>query len=280
MATNNPAALNAQFEDRLIPWELLDEPPDAQRETMEEQELADLALSIGDVGLLEPLIVMPNGQRYTIRAGHRRYIACGIAQYSPVPCRVVVAGIVDDLAMMEAENAFREDVNVIEQACFYQRLLIERCGNDVDMLVIRVRRKREFVEDRLNLLLGHPNVVDALRNKRISLAVARELNKVKDPNRLLILLDTAVQQGATARQVNQWRRDADNLQAIVLPDVDSPGADGDGTAPVAAFSMECLFCESGEHQHMMEMVYLHAPCKGLLLRMLQRAAQPAAAGEN
>jgi ParB family transcriptional regulator, chromosome partitioning protein len=270
MATPAPNSLNAQYENREIPLELIDEPAVPERETMEEWDLAELALSIAGEGLIKPLIVKQVGERFETIAGHRRLLGCRLAKYSPVPCRVKINDQVDDLAILVAENQHVEAVNTVEEARFYRRVLVEMCENDVDLLCLKVRRKRNYVEDRLVLLMGYPNVIDALQAKKISFAVARELNKVKDPNRLLIMLDVSITQGASARQVEQWRREADNEAAI---QVASPNPDDQATNPSAiapGFSMKCLFCEDGDDPHLMVMEYLHKPCKKIVERMMGR----------
>ena len=181
--------LNAQYEQRDIPLLLIDEPKTPERETMEPEYLADLASDIKECGLIKPLIVKPAQKRFEVVAGHRRLLACRIIKYSPVPCRVSVNGVVDPDSRLVSENAHTEAVNAVEEARFYERLLNAQCKHDVDLLCLKVRRRREFVEDRLLLLRGSPNVLTALHRKEISIAVARELNKVSDPNRLLLLLD-------------------------------------------------------------------------------------------
>jgi ParB/RepB/Spo0J family partition protein len=272
MATATAELLNAQFVDRVIALHLLDEPRDAERETMDEAVLAELALSIGEVGLLKPLIVREVDNRFEVRAGHRRLLACRLVSYNTVPCRVIVAGQVDDLAIMIAENENVEAVNPVEQARFYRRVLEERCGNDVDALCIVVRRKRAHVEDRLLLLMGWPQVVAALEAGRISIAVSRELNKVQDENRLLLLLDTSISMGATARQVAEWRKNADAQPAIVLPADESDPNTAPAANTTAAYQPQCLFCDSTEDPSLMEYVHIHRYCKRALDNMMSRTA--------
>lgn len=270
MATTSAESLNSQYETRDIAIELIDEPERPERETMDERELAELAMNIAEVGLIKPLVVKPKGERFEVVAGHRRLMACRIVDYTPVPCRVKVNGEVDPIAILVSENAHTEAVNPVEEARFYQGLLTQRCGNDIDALCIAVRRRREYVEDRLLLLLGYPQVIKALQHKRISFAVARELNKVRDPNRLLLLLDTACNQGASARQVAQWRTEANRMGPVFGPE-DLNATNAQITGPVVEpFVMRCLFCESAEDPSMMEMVYLHKPCKRIVKNMLGR----------
>lgn len=270
MATKSAASLNGQYVDKNIPLELIDEPENPERETMDDHELAELAMNIAEIGLIKPLVVKPKGERFEVVAGHRRLLACRIVKYTPVPCRVKVKGDVDPVAILVSENAHTEAVNPVEEARFYRTLLTERCGNDVDALSIVVRRRREYVEDRLLLLLGYPQVIDALQQKRISIAVARELNKVRDPNRLLLLLDTAINQGTSARQVAQWRTDANLMGPVFGPD-DGAGSTAQSPGPVVEpFVMRCMFCESAEDPSMMELVYLHKPCQRIVKNMLGR----------
>jgi ParB family transcriptional regulator, chromosome partitioning protein len=273
MATLSAAKLNAQYEERRIPIHLIDEPRTPERQTMEADDLGALALNIKAIGLIKPLVVIPRGERYETVAGHRRLLAMRIVKYTPVPCRVVVRGQVDELSILVAENAYTEAVNPVEEARFYERLLEERCGNDVDALAIAVGRRREFVEDRLLILRGYPAVINALSKKRISIAVARELNKVEDPDRLLLLLDTAINQGATARQVVQWRHESALMGPVFGP------SDGAGFVPdtsaeqVKPFQAECMFCGGTDEPHLMEYAYIHRPCRKLQNKLLERSVQ-------
>jgi ParB family chromosome partitioning protein len=271
MATLSAAKLNAQYEERRIPIELIDEPATPERQTMEADDLAALGLNIKAIGLIKPLVVIPRGKRFETVAGHRRLLAMRIVKYSPVPCRVYVKGQVDTLSILVAENAYTEAVNPVEEAQFYARLLEEKCSNDVDILCMAVGRRREFVEDRLNMLLGNPLVLQALQQRKISIAVARELNKVEDPNRLLVYLDCAVNQGATARTVATWRMATADLGPLI------PGDNGTGPVldtsaqTVQGYQMECMFCGGSEDPHMMDFVHIHRPCRKIQERLLKSA---------
>ena len=273
METSAPSELNAQYESREIAIELIDDPTMPEREFMEDVELAELALSISDQGLIKPLVVKQVGKRFEVIAGHRRLLGCRMVNYSPVPCRVKVGDKVDSLAVLVAENAYVEPVNAVDEARFYQRVLEELCGNDVDVLCLKVRRKRGYVEDRLLMLRGYPQVVKALQEKQISFAVGRELNKVVDPNRMLIFLDQAIVGGASARQVESWRREAENQAPIELPTAEQLDAAQGAPLDNAGTPMRCFLCESSEDLHMLQMVYLHVYC----IRMMIRGTHPALA---
>src|SRR3569833_2567946 len=123
MATIAAEVHNAQYKHVDIPLYLIDEPENPERETMEEQELADLALSIRDVGLVEPLVVKSVGDRVEVIAGHRRLLACRMVAYTPVPCRVRDDGDIDHLAILIAEKTHHKKPNPNKKTRFYARIL-------------------------------------------------------------------------------------------------------------------------------------------------------------
>jgi ParB family chromosome partitioning protein len=272
MATASASVLNGSLRYEEIDLQLIDEPVRPTRESMDPQALSDLADSIREEGLIKPLIVKPVGPRFEVIAGHRRLMACRIAEYSSVPCRVRISEAVNELAILEQENAHTEAVNPVEQARYYVRLLEEICNNDVDQLVIRVKRRREFVEDRLLLLLGHPKVAEALEEGKITLAVARELNKTKDPIRTLLLLDTSIRMGASARQVMEWRKHYNEQDPVQLLPDDPNGAGGEAPPPIVMQGPECFLCGSDYEPHTMDVVYIHRLCRHNAERASQQPA--------
>lgn len=262
----------------MVPLGLIDEPANPARETMEEKELAELAESIDDHGLIQPLTVERTGERYRVIAGHRRLLACQILHLEQVPCIVRDSSDVDAAAVTLAENAFREDLNPAEEAQFLDTLLHEKCGGDVDKLVRLVRRRREYVEDRLLLLRGDRAVLDALAQRKVPLGVARELNRVKDEGQRFLYLDSAIRGGATTSVVRNWRAQGEAVEqqlAAADPAVNFSTA---GKPAVQPAQMTCLFCAETDEPQMMEVVFLHRQCRKFLGRVLDRsqigAAEP------
>jgi ParB family chromosome partitioning protein len=244
------------------------------RETMDEVALAELADSIADTGLQQPIRVFEAAVGFEVIAGHRRLLACRLVNFSPVPCIIDRNMGISTIAKMVAENSAREDVNPIEEARLYLRALEELCHNNTDELCELVKRRRAYVEDRLNLLAGDPLVITALEQRKIGIAVARELNRVGDPGRRLVYLDAAIRGGTSARQVMEWRTQSDGLP----PSQPAPNCDvtTDGQAqripPAPGF--ECFFCGDGDDVHLMELMYLHRQCKKFVLKALGLEAKP------
>lgn len=253
---------------RLVPIGLIDDPAAPLRETMDEQIMGELIGSIMDVGLQVPLRVKQAGERYEVIAGHRRLIACRQAGVELVNCLIDRQTHVSDLAKMVAENTGREEVNPVEEGRLYVRLLREECEGDVDRVVDLVKRPRERVEDRILLVTGDEQVLDAVHRRTISLAAARELNKIGDVPRRRMYLDAAVKSGATARTVAHWRQDSATLAAIELP-AEVPPSDHDTPAKIPPHNpFVCMFCGDTNDTYLMELLYLHRQCKRLVLRGL------------
>lgn len=193
-------------EFRILPLVELVEPEHAARTTMDDELMNSLAQSIRDMGVLEPLLVSPtdNGA-FEVVAGHRRLKAARIAGLGEVPCILVDnAGDVD--AIKIHENAEREELSPADEAIFYAELF-ERLGEDTDVVAARVKRKRDHIEGRLNLIRGDKHVFDALASKKISIGVANEMNKFNLESDRLFHLDYCIRTGASVSVARQWRLD-------------------------------------------------------------------------
>ncbi len=246
-------------EYREVAVALLDDPAAPARSQLDEQALIDLMESIRLVGILQPLVVIPRGDRYEVAAGHRRLIAARALNMETAPCAIVQGDEMGE-AIKSHENAFRESLNAADEADYLTTLLIDVCGDDVDRLCGLVRRKREYVEGRLLLRRGDPAVFDALRASRVTIAVARELNKVRDARRRIVLLQAAIDGGATSALVARWRAEGEAIEGMLPASVDT----GDGTAgaPPAPLMDRpvCFVCARDEAHWDLELLYAHRGC--------------------
>lgn len=262
---------------REIALRLIDPPTHAMRETFDEDGLKDLAASIAAIGVVQPIKVIATGDRFQIVAGHRRYIASVMAEKETIPCLVTDCDAGAMEAMKVAENLFREDVNPADEAGYLNFLLGEHCGGDVDVLCAMTKLKRGYVEDRLLLLEGDPEILAAVRDKVIGFGVARELQRVRDRGHRLAFLDAAIKGGATVRMVRQWRDQA-NVSAPVEPMPAGDGANQYSGAAPPTFSMRCVVCEQDNNPEMLDLIYVH---RIQCIRILHRALgieEPAPAG--
>lgn len=160
---------------------LIDVNPFQPRARMDEEGLNELASSIKELGIIQPLTVRQvNENRFQLITGERRYRAAIIAGLKKVPAFIRTA---DDQAMLElalVENIQREDLDAIEVAISYQRL-IEECNLTQENLSDRVGKKRSTISNYLRLLRLPAEIQLGIREKKITMGHARTLINVEDP---------------------------------------------------------------------------------------------------
>lgn len=132
-------------EIKLINTSLIDPHPDNPRKNI--GDVTDLAASIKTNGLLTPLSVVPNGERYMVIAGHRRLAACKYAGIVAVPCFVLQLGPLQQLEAMVTENCQREQLTVLEEADAIQGML--DLGATTASVAHRLGRSGDYVRDRV-----------------------------------------------------------------------------------------------------------------------------------
>lgn len=132
-------------EIKLINTSLIDPHPDNPRKNI--GDVTDLAASIKTNGLLTPLSVVPNGERYRVIAGHRRLAACKYAGIVAVPCFVLQLGPLQQLEAMVTENCQREQLTVLEEADAIQGML--DLGATTANVAHRLGRSGDYVRDRV-----------------------------------------------------------------------------------------------------------------------------------
>lgn len=261
---------------RRIDRALLLEPKNPSRETFDEIALAELIESIRELGILEPLIVEQEGGKFRIHAGHRRFIAGRAVGLETLPCMVYAPGTAPGSAIQHHENKIREKLNPAQEARYLAGVLERECSGDVDQLCTLVKETRQYVESRLVLLTGWPQVCEALGLDLISLGVAGELNKIDDEPAMLMYLDAATKGGATVRTVRDWRvqwQQTKQFSTSVPPDQPLEGA---AVHHPSASTMVCVCCDSEEDAHDFELIFVHKACRRLILDRFLNSLRPQA----
>ena len=157
--------------------------PNQPRMHFSEESIDELAESIGERGVLQPILLRPHGDGFEIIAGERRWRAAQRARLHSIPA---IVRDVDDAAMAEIaliENIQREDLNAIEEADGY-RQLIEHHGHSAEDIGRLVHKSRSHVANLLRLLDLPPFVREALIRGEISMGHARAVAAAPDPERL------------------------------------------------------------------------------------------------
>ena len=177
------------------------------RTYFDEAAIEDLVASVRAQGIIQPLVVTPEGEGYAIIAGERRWRAARQAGLDAVP--VVIRQVTDDREMLElalVENLQRSDLNPIEEAEAYAALQ-EKFGLSQEEVATRVGKARTTVTNALRLLRLPDEVLDLLREGRLTAGQARPLLGIQDPEEQIRLADRAVRDGLSARDLERLATD-------------------------------------------------------------------------
>lgn len=181
--------------------------PFQPRTHFDRQALEELAESIKVQGIIQPITVrrLSEGE-YQLISGERRFQASKMASLEAIPAYVRTADDQQMLEMALIENIQRENLNAIEVALSYQRLLSE-CDLKQEQLGDRVGKNRTTVNNYLRLLKLPPDVQAGLRDKKISMGHARAIINVEDVDMQLHIFKKAVEEDLSVRKVEQLVRD-------------------------------------------------------------------------
>lgn len=179
----------------------IDPNPDQPRRTFQEESIAQLAQSIREQGVLQPILVAPqNGGRYRIVAGERRWRAARAAGLETVPCMVRDMDVIQQMEIALIENLQREDLNPIEVAQGI-RSLMQQCGYTQETVANRLSKSRPAVANLLRLLTLPDEVTDMVRQGTLSAGHARVLAGLDSDAQKLALAREAVEKGYSVRQL-------------------------------------------------------------------------------
>ncbi len=192
--------------------------PDQPRSLFEAETLDELAASIRALGVIQPITLREIGaDKYMIISGERRYRASLAAGLTAIPAYIRTAEDDNVVEMALIENIQREDLNAIEIALAYQKL-IDQYGLTQERLSERVGKKRATIANYLRLLKLPAEIQVGLKDKRIDMGHARALIPVEDPEIQLALYEQIVQDGLSVRQVEEYVRGlADGTANVKTP---------------------------------------------------------------
>lgn len=176
--------------------------PSQPRKAFDDDKLHDLSASLGQTGLLQPVVVRRVGQGYQLIVGERRWRAAQLAGLTKIPAIIREATDVQSLEMALVENLLREDLNPMEEAEAYQRLVAEYGWTQED-LAQRVGRDRSSVANCLRLLKLPGLIQDDLREGRLTMGHARALLALTMSDEQLKLREQILAHSWTVRATEQ-----------------------------------------------------------------------------
>jgi len=177
--------------------------PDQPRRVFDEEALNELADSIKQIGVVQPITLrkLADG-KYQIVAGERRYRASQIAGLESIPAYIREVNESQQMEMALIENIQREDLNAIEEALAYQNLM-DKCDYTQDQLSERVGKKRATVANYLRLLRLPAEIQMAVKDKKIDMGHARALMAIEDPVAQLSVYNQIISEGLSVRKVEE-----------------------------------------------------------------------------
>ncbi len=199
-----PAAPTIEY--KVISLDLIDDPERPMRTDLTPESVADLVLSIKQMGIIEPLIVFPKSDRYEVIAGHRRRYASELAKLAEVPCHVHQANK-EQIEMMKIhENMYRAAVRPSDEMMHF-KYIMTRLKISPTKLAQMIGKSDAYVSERLSIESYEPELRDALDTGKINFSVAKELSRIGDRNKTIEYLRYAIQNGLTQSGARQWVND-------------------------------------------------------------------------
>lgn len=188
-----------------LPIDMIAPNPNQPRTAMDEAGIDELADSIGKVGVLQPIIVRPHADGYQIIAGERRWRASRAAGLTKVPVRVMSSTETESLAIALIENLQRQDLNAVEEARGYRRLIDEYSMTQAE-LADRVSKSRSGVTNALRLLDLPEEVLDLMYENKLTAGHARAVLAVPEEAGRIRLAHKIVDEGLSVRDAENVAR--------------------------------------------------------------------------
>jgi len=189
---------------RMLPVSSLAPHPEQPRRHFDEDALEELAKSIAMRGLIQPIVVRPHGKEYQIVAGERRWRAAQRARLHEVPVIVRDLDEAETLEIAIIENIQREDLNAIEEAEAYAKL-IGQFGHTQEVLAKIVHKSRSHIANLLRLLDLPPSVRQRVVEGSLTMGHARALIGAPDPEKLARIV---VERDLSVRETEKLAREA------------------------------------------------------------------------
>lgn len=201
--------------------------PFQPRTEFDEEALNELAASIKSIGIVQPITVRAvEDGKYEIIAGERRFRASKLAGLSSVPAYIRKTEDESLLELALIENIQREDLNAIEVAISYQRLLDE-CNLTQDGLSERVGKKRATIANYLRLLKLPAQIQLAIRDRKISMGHARAIINIEDPDTQFMIFEQILKYDFSVRKVEEIVRELSNPPVAEESTVAKPARQND-----------------------------------------------------
>lgn len=234
----------------------ISEPTDQIRNVIAFEGLQELADSIKEKGVIEPLIVLRKGEKFEIIAGHRRYLAAKMSGILSLPC--IIRGVDEKEAdfLKMHENYFRENINPVDEGKYFIRLH-EKHGLAYNEIARLCTRSDGYVLNRVQLLQADEMILAALEGQQLSFSQALEISRSPYENVRRELLRVVIESGATTDTLRVMRHDYE--RTIRYQD-----SSAEGITPEARHYEEVkhlIICPACDGRYPVNQIYPISVCK-------------------
>lgn len=270
-----PAA-RADGEVRQVPLESLHPNPDQPRRSRDEAAISELADSIRSQGVIQPLLVRPmpgEAGAYQVVVGERRFVAAGRAGLTSVPCIVRSLDDREVFILSVAENVAREDLNPVDEAAAYRRMLDERYAANQGEIAELIGVHRSRVSRKLKLLSLDPRIQDQVRSQppgAISLTHLEELSRLKPGDDQFLLFRTALKHGLSTRELHSRIDDMLAPRRSTASPVSKSIIPLDGGARIAVYPNKYVLRVPREPGDQVDLARIVSDLEGVLAQLRSR----------
>ncbi len=198
---NKEIGLKSSFE---IDISQIETNPFQPRTNFDEEALEELSISIKQIGIIQPITVreLDDSDKYQLISGERRLRAATKTGLTKIPAYIRTANDQDMLEMVLVENIQREDLDSIEIALSYERLM-EECELTQEKVSDRIGKKRTTISNYLRLLKLPPEIQLGIRTKKISMGHARTIINIDDPQMQMNVFNRIIKEGLSVRKTEE-----------------------------------------------------------------------------
>lgn len=249
---------------KMLQVDKIDPPKDASRMTIDIKELEELARSIEEQGLLEPIIVNDGGERFEIVAGDRRHKAVMLLGHKTINARIVEMDREEIDLARAVENMQRKDLSPFEEGVIYCNL------NKVHKMALedisrRMGKSMGVIKRRMEIMKMPESIQRALHAREVRISVAEELMSCSDKAHQDYLLEMAIEHGVTRDVTRMWV--SDWRKSLREP----PGASGGGALDAHLMKPEIIYrgcetCQAPVNIHEMKELRI---CKGCFKAIIE-----------
>lgn len=190
-------------EIKQVSLDIIDDPKIAMRTEIDDAELQELMASMSELGLLEPIVVRPVGDRYEIIAGHRRSRAARLLSWTHIEAKIMEATEDEVFALRLAENLQRKDTNPVDEASFIGEIMLKHNKTEDEMARL-LKRTPKWVHERIEVFRMPDYIQQHLKQKLYALGAALWLGRIEKEATRFYYANWAAINGVTVAQAERW----------------------------------------------------------------------------